>query len=143
MRLRTTPFVDPHLLLGLHAGQGRQAGGPSALGVQSMRTIGAAPTKASTTVSSALGFPPSALAQLLLSRPTFLRVAGTSVAAISGKMFTFTPAWGIRTRQRLTGACGAWKETLFWPGILLIALAYSSASTICSAFLPLFSTSSL
>ena len=42
---------------------------------------------------------------------------GTSVAAISGCRFTFTPACGIRTRQRLTGACGAWNETLFWPGI--------------------------
>ena len=51
--------------------------------------------------------------------------AGTSVAAISGWRFTFTPACGIGTRQRLTGACGAWNDTLFWPGVRVIALAYS------------------
>ena len=64
------------------------------------------------------------------------------MAAISGYRLTFTPAWGITTRQRLTGACGAWNDTLFWPGVRVMALAYSNASSICSGCLPFFSTSS-
>ena len=73
-----------------------------------MRTIAAAPTKASTTVSSAAAglassfFPAWSVLPLLSAA-----AGGTSVAAISGERFTFTPACGIRTRQRLTGACGA------------------------------------
>ena len=102
---------------------------PSALGVQSIATVGAAPTKARMTVSS-IGF-------LLPSAAT----VGTSVAAIIGRMFTFTPDCGMRTFQRLTAACGAWKETLFWPGERVIARAYSSTSSICSGCLPLCSIS--
>ena len=66
------------------------------------------------------------LVRLLLFRRLLVRAAalrtsaaaagGTSVAAISGCRFTFTPACGMRTFQRLTAACGAWNDTLFWPG---------------------------
>ena len=117
---------------------------PSAFGVHSMRTVGAAPTKASTTV-------PSGLAAGLAASPGLAPgfgfgaafSAGTSGAAIIGWMFTFTPDSGISTRHRLTGACGASSDTLFWPGALVIALEYSSTSSICLGSLPFFSTSSL
>ena len=64
------------------------------------------------------------------------------MAADSGCRFTFTPACGIVTRQRLTGACGVWNDTLFCPGVRVIALAYSRANSICSGCLPFFSISS-
>ncbi len=88
---------------------------PSDLGVQSIRTSGAAPTKARMTVSSAF-FSAAGFFSSGLFGAAAAAAGGTSVAAISGCRFTFTPACGMRTFQRLTAACGAWNDTLFWPG---------------------------
>ena len=110
-------FLDPDLLLGLDAGQGGQAGGPFGLGRPVDADRG---RRADEGQDDGLVRPWRGFLGFLRARPASLpgfvacrfrlRRAASSVAAMSGWMLTFTPACGIRTRQRLTGACGAWND---------------------------------
>ena len=136
-------FLDPDLLFRLHAGQGREALAPSDLGVQSIRTSGAAPTKARMTVSSAF----SRLGRVfrfgfLLARPRRGSSRRRDFRGGNQRMQIHLHA-GLRNTDLPAAHRGlrGLERHVFRPGERVIARAYSSRSSICSDCLPFFSIS--
>ena len=107
---------------------------PSLFAVQSIRTVGAAPTNACSTVSS---LPAAGLAGGVIGGAAGgtagavggVAADGRSVAAMSGSSVIFALSCGILMIHLLIAACGASNETRLWPGNFANGLAYSIRSS--------------